>query len=58
MIANQAKVKASPAPPTWSQLPEPIRQRVVAQVVKLLVRQLRAPAPPQTNRPVREVGDE
>jgi hypothetical protein len=55
MSANQAEVKASPELPGWSQLPEPIRQRVVAQLVKLLVKQLKAPAPPQTNR---EVGDE
>jgi hypothetical protein len=58
MSANQPEVKARPEPPVWSQLPEPIRQRVVAQLVKLLLRQLRTPAPPQTNRPVREVGDE
>jgi hypothetical protein len=58
MSANQAEVKASPEPLAWSQLPEPIRQRVVAQLVKLLVRQLKALAPPQTNRPLREVGDE
>jgi hypothetical protein len=58
MIANQPEVKSSPEPPAWSHLPEPIRQRVVAQLVKLLARQVRGPSPPQQSRPVREVGDE
>jgi hypothetical protein len=58
MIANQPEVKFSPKPPEWSQLPEPIRQRVVAQLVKLLARQVRGLSAPQQSRPVREVGDE
>lgn len=44
-MPNNPARPPQPSPPPWHSLPEPVRQRVVAQLVALLAKQLRAPQP-------------
>lgn len=51
MIPKPTTIKDKTAPPTWRNLPEPLRQQVVAQLVKLLVRQISPPSQEVSDEP-------
>ncbi len=51
-------IEQKPAPPNWQTLPEPLRRRVVAQLVPLLVRQIRQRGQVKEPQPSQEGSDE
>ena len=58
MMSKARLMEEKPSPPSWQTLPEPLRRRVVAQLVPLLVRQIRQRVPVKAPPPSREVSDE